>query len=114
MKMHLCGNEYLAISIDARTGKFTLRDTGDLASAGRKPVLAILTERINLYPHELLGGLVNLRYTVSPNSIPLSLGVHVSMIYSQTIIESAEQKAQYLGLQTYRHRNFSDQGRVQR
>jgi mediator of RNA polymerase II transcription subunit 14 len=69
MKMHLCGNEYLAISIDARTGKFTLRDTGDLASAGRKPVLNILTERINHLPHELLDRLVNLRYTVSTTSI---------------------------------------------
>lgn len=65
MRMHLCGNEYLVVSVDARTGKFTLRDTGDLASAGRKPALVILSERVNQFPHELLDRLVNLRYTVS-------------------------------------------------
>ena len=64
MRMHLCGNEYLVVSIDARTGKYTLRDTGDFVSAGRRPVLSILADRINMFPTELIDRLINLRYTV--------------------------------------------------
>ena len=64
LKVHLCAGELVVVSIDPRTGRFTLRDTGDLAAAGRVSRYAILTDKINENPSLLYDALVHLRYNV--------------------------------------------------
>ncbi|KAI0045303.1 MED14-domain-containing protein [Auriscalpium vulgare] len=87
LRAHLCADELVIVTIDPRTGRLSLRDTGDLGAAGRGPRFLAITEKLNENPGMLLDALVRLRMN--------------------TIIELAEQKANYLGLQTYRNRNFS-------
>ncbi|KAL4077046.1 mediator complex subunit MED14-domain-containing protein [Scleroderma yunnanense] len=87
LRVHLCADEVVVISIDTRTGRMNLRDTGDLAAAGRGPRFAVITNRLNEDPSRLLGALLQLR------------------LY--TITDLVEQKAKYLGFQVFRHRNFS-------
>ncbi|TFY52257.1 hypothetical protein EVG20_g10628 [Dentipellis fragilis] len=87
LQAHLCADEIVTVTIDARTGRLNLRDTGELGSAGRAPRFAAINEKLNENPGMLLEALVRLRMN--------------------TIIELAEQKANYLGFQTYRQRNFS-------
>ncbi|CAA7259201.1 unnamed protein product [Cyclocybe aegerita] len=86
LRIHFCGDEVAIITIDVRTGKINVRDTGDLAAAGRGPRFAVFTEGINSNPAVLLEWLCRLRLS--------------------TILDSAEQKANYLGLQSYRRRNI--------
>lgn len=62
--MHLCASEQMTVTIDPRTGKFSLRDMGDLASAGRGPRFAYFSERINENPVVMLSAVVTLRYNV--------------------------------------------------
>ncbi|KAI0316938.1 mediator complex subunit MED14-domain-containing protein [Amylostereum chailletii] len=83
----LCADETAIVTIDPRTGRLSLRDTGDFGAAGRGPRFSAISEKLNENPGVLLNALVRLRMN--------------------TIIELAEQKANYLGLQTYRARNFS-------
>ncbi|RPD78468.1 MED14-domain-containing protein [Lentinus tigrinus ALCF2SS1-7] len=87
LRVHLCADEVVIVTVDPRTGRLTLRDTGDLAAAGRGPRFAAITERLNDSPYMLPHALVALRVT--------------------TITDLAEQKVQYLGLQSFRTRNFS-------
>ncbi|KAH7915167.1 mediator complex subunit MED14-domain-containing protein [Hygrophoropsis aurantiaca] len=87
LRVHLCADEVVIVAIDTRTGKMNLRDTGDLAAAGRGPRFAAISEKLNESPTMLLEALVRLRFN--------------------TITDLAEQKANYLGLQIFRHRNFS-------
>ncbi|RDX48026.1 MED14-domain-containing protein [Lentinus brumalis] len=87
LRVHLCADEIVVVTVDPRTGRVTLRDTGDLAAAGRGPRFAAITERLNESPFMLPHALVALRVT--------------------TITDLAEQKVQYLGLQSFRTRNFS-------
>ncbi|EIM79913.1 MED14-domain-containing protein [Stereum hirsutum FP-91666 SS1] len=87
LRVHLCADELVIITIDIRIGELNLRDTGDLGAAGRGQRYAVITDKINENPTMLLDALVRLRMT--------------------TIVELAEQKANYLGMQTYRQRNFS-------
>ncbi|EGO25140.1 hypothetical protein SERLADRAFT_414850 [Serpula lacrymans var. lacrymans S7.9] len=87
LRIHLCADEVVVISIDTRTGRLNLRDTGDLAAAGRGPRFTAISERLNQDPSLLLDALVRLRLN--------------------TITDLAEQKANYLGLHSYRQRNFS-------
>ncbi|KAA1472975.1 MED14-domain-containing protein [Dentipellis sp. KUC8613] len=87
LQAHLCADEIVTVTIDARTGRLNLRDTGELGSASRAPRFAAINEKLNENPGMLLEALVRLRMN--------------------TIIELAEQKANYLGFQTYRQRNFS-------
>ncbi|TDL22587.1 MED14-domain-containing protein [Rickenella mellea] len=87
LRVHLCAEEMVIVSIDPRTGRLALRDTGDLAAAGRGPRFAIISDRINDYPPVIYDALVRLRYN--------------------TITEVVEQKASYLGLQCFRTRNIS-------
>ncbi|KAH7925939.1 MED14-domain-containing protein [Leucogyrophana mollusca] len=87
LRVHLCADEVVIVSIDTRAGRLSLRDTGDLAAAGRGPRFAAVSERLNESPTMLLDALVRLRFA--------------------TIIDLAEQKANYLGLQIFRQRNFS-------
>ncbi|KAF9484518.1 MED14-domain-containing protein [Pholiota conissans] len=87
LQVHLCADEVVIITIDTRTGRLTLRDTGDLAAAGRGPRFAMFSERLNDNPTLLMDALFRLRIT--------------------TILDLAEQKASYLGLQSYRRRNIN-------
>ncbi|GJJ06661.1 hypothetical protein Clacol_000856 [Clathrus columnatus] len=90
LSIHLCASEQVVVTIDPRTGKFALRDTGDLTSAGRGPRFASVSEKINENPVLVLNAIVTLRYN--------------------TIMENAEQKAIALGLRTFRHRSLSREG----
>lgn len=87
LRVHLCADEVAVISIDTRTGRMNLRDTGDLAAAGRWPRFATITDGLNENPNMLLEAL--------------------SLLRLYTITDSVEQKAKYLGFQVFRHRNFS-------
>ncbi|KAF8904360.1 mediator complex subunit MED14-domain-containing protein [Gymnopilus junonius] len=87
LRVHLCADEFVIITIDTRTGRLNLRDTGDLAAAGRGPRFATISEKLNENPTALLDALFRLRL--------------------DTILDLAEQKANYLGLRNYRRRNIS-------
>jgi mediator of RNA polymerase II transcription subunit 14 len=88
LRVRLCGNEEaVLVTLDARTGRLSLRDTGDLAAAARGSRLGSLGDRLNESPVMLLDALARLRL--------------------HTIVDLAEQKARYLGLKTYRVRNFA-------
>ncbi|KAH9170124.1 MED14-domain-containing protein [Lactarius sanguifluus] len=88
LHVHLCADEIVVVTIEPRTGKISLRDTGDLGAAGRGPRFLAISEKLNENPTVLLlEALTRLRI--------------------KTIVELAEQKANYLGLQTFRQRNFS-------
>ncbi|KAF8447165.1 mediator complex subunit MED14-domain-containing protein [Boletus edulis BED1] len=87
LRVHLCADEVVLVSIDVRTGRMNLRDTGDLAAASRGPRFAAISDRLKDNPNLLLEALVRLRLN--------------------TIMDLVEQKASYLGLQVFRHRNFS-------
>ncbi|KAG6333415.1 hypothetical protein ID866_5677 [Astraeus odoratus] len=91
LRVHLCADEVAVISIDTRTGRMNLRDTGDLAAAGRGPRFAAITDHLNENPSNLLEALIHLRLL--------------------TITDLVEQKAKYLGFQAFRHRNFSEEER---
>ncbi|KAF5370780.1 hypothetical protein D9758_002136 [Tetrapyrgos nigripes] len=86
LKLLLCADKYLLITIDTRTGRITLRDVGELAATNTGSRVAQWTELINRDPASLTAVLFKLRL--------------------ETIIELVEQKANYLGLQSYRNRPF--------
>lgn len=62
--MHLCADETVVVTIEPRTGKISLRDTGDLGAAGRGPRFLAISEKVNESPTSLLGGLTRLRVNV--------------------------------------------------
>ena len=62
--MHLCADETVVVTIEPRTGKISLRDTGDLGAAGRGPHFLAISEKVNESPTSLLGGLTRLRVNV--------------------------------------------------
>lgn len=64
LQVHLCGDEVVIITLDSRTGKLNLRDTGDLAAAGRGPRFSAFSDRINDNPTLLLDSLIRLRLIV--------------------------------------------------
>lgn len=64
LRVHLCADEVVIVTVDPRTGRLTLRDTGDLAAAGRGPRFAVLTARLNDFPYMLPQALVTLRVQV--------------------------------------------------
>ena len=65
MRVHLCADEFVIITIDTRTGRLNLRDTGDLAAAGRGPRFATISDKLNENPTALLEALFRLRVDVS-------------------------------------------------
>lgn len=69
--MHLCADETVVVTIEPRTGKISLRDTGDLGAAGRGPRFVALSEKVNESPTILLGGLTRLRVNVCGIPFPL-------------------------------------------
>ncbi|OJT12740.1 Mediator of RNA polymerase II transcription subunit 14 [Trametes pubescens] len=86
LRVHLCADEVVIVTVDPRTGRLTLCDTGDLAAAGRGPRFAAISDRLNDSPQRLPEALIRLRLS--------------------TITDLAEQKVQYVGLQSFRERNF--------
>ncbi|KAL6308200.1 MED14-domain-containing protein [Sparassis latifolia] len=89
LRTHFCADEVVIVTIDTRTGRLSLHDTGDLAAAGRGPRFALISQQLNETPTIFVGAMVKLR--------------------DNTIIELAEQKAGYLGLRCYKSRNLSPQ-----
>ncbi|KAJ7497072.1 mediator complex subunit MED14-domain-containing protein [Mycena latifolia] len=86
LRINLCADEVVMITLDSRSGRFNIRDTGDLAAAERGPRFKTISEKINEDPTVLFNVLLRLRLI--------------------TITDLAEQKAVYLGLQSFRRRNF--------
>lgn len=80
------------MNIDPRTGRLNLRDTGNLATAKRGPRFLKVSDQLNENPGMLFNVLHGLRLTL--------------------ITELVEHKANYLGLQFYRTRNFSREGEL--
>lgn len=107
LRTHLCADEVVVITIDPRTGRLNLRDTGDLAAAGRGRRFAVITDKLNESPGILSEALIRLKFGVGSFFLASIDGLNIS---SQTITDLAEQKASYLGLQSYRTRNFSREG----
>ncbi|KAG1750599.1 mediator complex subunit MED14-domain-containing protein [Suillus paluster] len=87
LHVHLCADEIAIVTIDTRTGRLSIRDTGDLAAAGRGPRFSAISDKLNEAPNMLFDVLIRLRFN--------------------TISDIVEQKANYLGFQVFRHRNFS-------
>lgn len=110
LRVHLCADEVVLVSIDVRTGRMNLRDTGDLAAASRGPQFAMISDRLNDNPGMLLVALVKLRLNVSYKIYNLKESLMRYVATAQTIMDLVEQKASYLGLQIFRHRNFSKEG----
>ena len=50
LRIHLCADEYINVSVDTRTGRITLRDTGSLSASGRAARYSVITDRINENP----------------------------------------------------------------
>lgn len=90
LRINLCADEVVVVNIDPRTGRLNLRDTGNLATAKRGPRFLKVSDQLNENPGMLFNVLHALRLTL--------------------ITESVEHKANYLGLQFYRTRNFSREG----
>lgn len=86
LRVNLCPDETVIITLDPRTGRLNITGTGDLAAAGHGPRFSVVTYGINHNPTLLVDAVMNLRY--------------------RTIAELVEQKANYLGLQTFRQRPF--------
>jgi mediator of RNA polymerase II transcription subunit 14 len=71
LHVHLCADETVVVTIEPRTGKISLRDTGDLGAAGREPLFLAISEKVNESPTALLGGLTRLRVNVCGVLTPL-------------------------------------------
>ena len=69
LRTHLVAEELAVTIIDPRTGRLNLRDTGDLAAAGRGPRFIAITEKLNENPPILLDVLARLRLNVSLTSM---------------------------------------------
>lgn len=108
--MHLCADEVAIVSIDTRTGRLSIRDTGDLAAAGRGPRFSAISDKLNESPNMLFDALIRLRYNV--RTLTFSPIVILTVVNWQTITDIVEQKANYLGFQVFRHRNFPKEGLV--
>lgn len=80
------------MNIDPRTGRLNLRDTGNLATAKRGPRFLKVSDQLNENPAMLFSVLHTLRLAM--------------------ITELVEHKANYLGLQFYRTRNFTREGKL--
>lgn len=65
LRVQLCAEEVVFVTIDPRTGRLNLRDTGDLAAAGRAQRFVMMTSSLNENPAILWQGLIHLRFTVS-------------------------------------------------
>lgn len=66
LRLTLFKDQMLYVSIDTRSGRFVLRDAGDLAAWERGYRFARYTDRLNDNPAVLLNAIINLRFNVSP------------------------------------------------
>ena len=64
LQTHLVADEMALTTIDARTGRISLRDTGDLAAAGRGHQFIVISNKLNESPPMLLEALAKLRLNV--------------------------------------------------
>jgi hypothetical protein len=64
LHVHLCADEIVVVTIEPRTGKISLRDTGDLGAAGRGPRFLAISEKLNENPTALQEALTRLRINV--------------------------------------------------
>lgn len=69
LRVHLCADEVVFITIDSRTGRMNLRDAGDLAAAGRAPRFTTISDAINEHPVMMLEAILRLRYMVSNTEV---------------------------------------------
>ena len=65
LRLTLFKDQILYVSIDTRSGRFVLRDAGDLAAWERGYRFARYADRLNDNPAVLLNAIVNLRFNVS-------------------------------------------------
>lgn len=65
LRVKLCADEVVIVTIDPRTGRLTLLDTGDLAAAGRGPRFSVITEKLNENPSIMFEALIRFRIQVS-------------------------------------------------
>ncbi|KIP06411.1 hypothetical protein PHLGIDRAFT_460187 [Phlebiopsis gigantea 11061_1 CR5-6] len=86
LRVNLCADEVVFVTLDPRTGRLAMRDSGDLAATGRALRHPQLAEAVNANPTMLPDLLMRMR--------------------NFTILDTVEQKANYLGLQIFRQRNF--------
>lgn len=110
LRVHLCGDEVVIVTIDPRTGRINLRNTGDLAAAGRGPRFAMLAEKLAENPAVVVDALMRLRLKVSLFSFPCLLERVVDAGTWKTIADLARHKANYLGLRSFAHRNVTKEG----
>jgi mediator of RNA polymerase II transcription subunit 14 len=71
LHVHLCADETVVVTIEPRTGKISLRDTGDLGVAERGPRFVALSEKVNESPPLLFVGPTRLRVNVCGVLSPL-------------------------------------------
>ena len=64
LRVNLCEDQNIIVNLDARTGKLVLRDTGDLAAAGRGPRFQTVADKLNEQPWVVPEAMVRLRYSV--------------------------------------------------
>jgi mediator of RNA polymerase II transcription subunit 14 len=83
-------SSHLHITLDPRTGRLSMRDSGGLAGADRTPRLPAMADKINENPPMLLQALAVFRVN--------------------TILDLADNTARYLGLPCFRSRNFAKEG----
>lgn len=73
LHVHLCADEIVIVTIEPRTGKISLRDTGDLGAAGRGPSFLAISEKLNENPTVLLlEALTRLRIKVCDPIFPVT------------------------------------------
>lgn len=65
LSVSLCADEVVVLTLDPRTGRLNMRDTGDLAAAGRGPRFSEITMALNVNLNALPEVLMRLRYNVS-------------------------------------------------
>lgn len=69
LRAHLCADEVVVMTIDTRTGRLNLRDTGAFAAAHRGRRFNVLTDRLNDNPMILYEAYSRLKMGVSVRTI---------------------------------------------
>jgi hypothetical protein len=77
--VHLCADEIVVVTIEPRTGKISLHDTGDLGAAGRGPRFLAISEKLNENPTVLLEALTRLRINVRNVILLIFIRFYVSL-----------------------------------
>lgn len=74
LKVLLCADKYILVSLDPRTGRFTLRDVGDLAASTHGVRLLRFADRINDHPSIIFNVLVSIRLQVGAITSTIATG----------------------------------------